>query len=303
MTEPQAGPASQRSSAGALLRAAREKHGLHIAALAASIKVSPRKLEALENDRYDELPDATFTRALAQTVCRTLKIDARPVLELMPPAPSMVALEPGSGGLNTPFRDRPGREDPGLVVGVARKPMLWAALLFVLAALAVTFVPGHWWAVLQPAPAPAVVVVPAPPLPAPAASEPAAAASAVQAAASQALIETVFAAQGPEPVASEARPAVLPAPAVPAVAALAAPAAVSLLQLRSTEASWVEVRDVNGQLLLSRTVQPGETVGVDGSLPMRLVIGNAAGTQLAFRGRPYDLGPSTRENVARVELR
>ena len=42
-TGPDAAP-----SAGALLKAAREKQGLHIAALAAAIKVSPRKLEALE---------------------------------------------------------------------------------------------------------------------------------------------------------------------------------------------------------------------------------------------------------------
>jgi cytoskeleton protein RodZ len=299
------------------MRAAREKQGLHIAALAASIKVSPRKLEALENDRYDELPDATFTRALAQTVCRSLKIDARPVLDLMPPAPSTVALEPGSGGLNTPFRDRPGREEPGLMVGAARKPMVWATVLFVVAALAVIFVPGHWWLGLQGSPSVAPVALPAS---APlsldlAASAPAVVASGPAVAASQALIETVFAAQGPEASASDA--AAAPAlPAVPTAAATAtsvaatpapAPAATppvtNLLQLRSTESSWVEVRDGNGQLLLSRTVQPGETVGVDGSLPMRLVIGNAAGTQLAFRGRPYDLGPSTRENVARVELR
>ena len=67
-------------SAGALIRAAREKRGLHVAALAASIKVSPRKLEALEADRYAELPDLTFTRALAHTVCRALKVDPEPVL-------------------------------------------------------------------------------------------------------------------------------------------------------------------------------------------------------------------------------
>jgi cytoskeleton protein RodZ len=320
MSEPQSGTvghAGGAGSAGALLRAAREKQGLHIAALAASIKVSPRKLEALESDRYDELPDATFTRALAQTVCRSLKIDARPVLELMPPAPSTVALEPGSGGLNTPFRDRPGREEPGLVVSAARRPMIWATLLFVLAALAVIFVPGHWWLGLQGSPAVAPVAAPASvPLSLElTASAPVLAASGPAVAASQPLIETVFAAQGPEAAASE--PAVAPAlpatpaaagtaspvAAVPAPVAAATPAVASLLQLRSTEASWVEVRDGNGQLLLSRTVQPGETVGVDGGLPMRLVIGNAAGTQLAFRGRPYDLGPSTRENVARVELR
>ena len=77
-------PTVSGSGAGALLRAARERQGLHIAALAAAIKVSQRKLEALEADRFDELPDATFTRALAQTVCRQLKIDPKPVLERLP---------------------------------------------------------------------------------------------------------------------------------------------------------------------------------------------------------------------------
>ena len=52
-------PTVSGSGAGALLRAARERQGLHIAALAAAIKVSQRKLEALEADRGDGLPDAT----------------------------------------------------------------------------------------------------------------------------------------------------------------------------------------------------------------------------------------------------
>ena len=102
-----------RASAGALLRAAREKQGLHIAALAAAIKVTPRKLDALEHDRYDELPGATFTRALAQTVCRSLKIDPQPVLALLPQADNPGLDAVAAGSLNTPFRDRPGREDRG----------------------------------------------------------------------------------------------------------------------------------------------------------------------------------------------
>ena len=78
-----------------------------------------------------------------------------------------------------------------------------------------------------------------------------------------------------------------PAAATATAAPPAAPAAPNgLVQLRTSEASWVEVRDARGQLLLSRTVQPGESVGLDGSLPMRLVIGNAAVTQLGFRGKP-----------------
>lgn len=302
MNEPQSGTAT----AGSLLRAAREKQGLHIAALAAAIKVSQRKLEALENNRHDELPDATFTRALAQTVCRTLKVDARPVLDLLPPAPA-VALEPGSGSLNTPFRDRPGREEPGLAV--AMRPMVWAAAALVLAAAAVLLAPADWWQLLRggglptpaslPASAPLVVTEPVLLAPQPASAASAAALPA-SAAASQAMGETVFAAQNPEPAASGP---VAMAAASPSAAPATPAAPNGLVQLRTSEASWVEVRDARGVLLLSRTVQPGESVGLDGSLPMRLVIGNAAVTQLGFRGKPVDLGPSTRDNVARVELR
>ncbi len=69
------------ASAGTLLRQAREAAGLHVSSLAASLKVPVRKLEALEEDRYEELPDAVFVRALASSVCRTLKVDPAPVLQ------------------------------------------------------------------------------------------------------------------------------------------------------------------------------------------------------------------------------
>jgi cytoskeleton protein RodZ len=283
MSEP--GP----GSAGALMRAAREKQGLHIAALAAAIKVSPRKLEALESDRLSELPDATFTRALAQTVCRTLKIDARPVLDLLPPAPA-VALEPHSSSLNAPFRDRPGREGPRLS-SLTLRPMVGVAALLVVGALAVYFMPAGMW-VPRVEPAPVAVALPAS---APLVAEPAA---------SVASAPAVLAAAS-EPAASAALPmgeTVFSAPPAELATSGAAAPPSGLVQLRSSEASWVEARDSRGQLLLSRTVLPGESVGLDGSLPIRLTIGNAAATQLGFRGQPVDLAARTRDNVARVEL-
>ncbi|WP_374684976.1 helix-turn-helix domain-containing protein [Rhizobacter sp. J219] len=51
---PIAQPVPTPDTAGSLLRQARVAKGLHIAALATSIKVAPRKLELLEADRYDE---------------------------------------------------------------------------------------------------------------------------------------------------------------------------------------------------------------------------------------------------------
>jgi cytoskeleton protein RodZ len=292
-------------SAGALLKAAREKQGLHIAALAAAIKVSPRKLEALEADRHAELPDATFVRALAQTVCRTLKIDPRPVLDRLPAAGPHELLPP-DGGLNQPYREsvprvaRSGRgadESPLKRLGLG--PMVWGAGLLLVASVALLFLPVPAWfgglgsgPVTPAEPASAPAAVPAMPasaaLAAPAASAVSAAASAASAAlaasAPVAVSETVFSA--PAPGAADA-------PATPA----------ALLQLRVSEASWIEVRDARGGTLLSRTVSPGETVGLDGATPLALVIGNAEATELVFRGQPVDLASRSRDNVARFQLR
>jgi cytoskeleton protein RodZ len=280
-------------SAGAMLRRAREARGLHIAALAASIKVSPRKLEALEADRYAELPDLTFTRALAQTVCRALKIAAEPVLDKLPHAGDLPKLAQVGGGLNAPFRGAPAHRDPG-DFSFYRRPVFWATLLVLVGALALALLPERWmpWrgAASVPARGPVVASVPMPasaPALAAAASAPTAppAASAPGSAAS-ALIETVHSA---------------PPPALDRSAGPGGPAA-GVLAVRTSAESWVEVQDGRGQTLLSRLVQPGETVGLDGPLPLRLTIGNAAVTQLTFRGQAVDLTESTRDNVARLQL-
>ena len=47
---------------------------------------------------------------------------------------------------------------------------------------------------------------------------------------------------------------------------------------------------------------PGESVSLDGALPIRLTIGNASATQLGFRGQPVDLSDRTRDNIARLQL-
>ena len=134
--------ATAGASAGALLRAARERRGVHIAVLATAVKVSLRKVEALESDRYDLLPDVTFARALAASLCRALAIDATPVLALLPAAPSSGAgLEQVHNGLNMPLRARSGRVDLSDWRRALRRPALWLPLLLVLAALLVYLMP------------------------------------------------------------------------------------------------------------------------------------------------------------------
>lgn len=90
----------------------------------------------------------------------------------------------------------------------------------------------------------------------------------------------------------------------PAVAPAAAPATTGgLLTMRANAQTWVEVRDRDGRVLVQRTLAAGESVGTDGALPLRVTVGNAAATQLEFRGQPVALVPLTRDNVVRLELK
>lgn len=276
------------AAAGALLREARNQQGLHIAALAAAIKVAPAKLEALEAGRLDGLPDLTFARALAQSVCRVLKIDAKPVLALLPATARAAELERVDHGLKTPYREHPRRLDP-TEWALWRAPAFWGVVALLVAAAVV-----WWW--------PSRVALPGlaslPSWPQAGGSAASAAADALARAASavapvaSAVIETVHSMP-------DASVATDPAASAPVAAELPS----NMVLLRTTEASWIEVTGARGQPVFSRTMQPGEAVGLDGELPLKVKIGNAAGTQLSFRGQTLDLGAVTRDNVARVELK
>ena len=42
---------------------------------------------------------------------------------------------------------------------------------------------------------------------------------------------------------------------------------------------------------------------VERTLPMKINVGNARATQVVFKGQPLELAASTRDNVARLELK
>lgn len=302
---PDADPSVPPVTAGELLRAARERQGMHLAVLAAALKVSPRKLELIEANRHDELPDATFVRAVALSMCRALKIDAEPVLARLPQA-STNPLGP-SVGLNQPFRDR-GRGEGGMGADARSflSPPVLAAVGLAAAAIAIYVLPSGLWrrdAVQAPEAASTEVLAQktpgtdaeplaakSPTLPAPVAEQ-------------SAAVAADPAGAGPGASASAAGSAAVGETAVSALnAAASAPSVATVLGLRTSGESWIEVRDASGQVLLSRTLMPGESADVDGALPLRVTVGNAAATQVTFRGQPVALTASTRDNVARLEL-
>jgi cytoskeleton protein RodZ len=300
----EAGTPAPAITAGSLLREARQAQGLHIAVLATALKVPPHKLELLEADRLDELPGITFSRALAQAVCRHLRIDAEPVLRLLPHAGTgQGGLEQVNRGLATPFRDHAMPRGLGMAGASVERPA-WLSLRVIgpllLLALAAAVL---WWPqeLLPRWPLPSLgAAAPAASAPAPAepASGPGPAASAPVALTLDTRLD-LASAPAAAPGASAVIETVHSAPVADA-AASGDPAGP--LWLRASADSWVEVRDRADKVVFSRMMTPGETVGVDGAAPLRVKIGNAEATRLRWRGQAVDLAAATRNNVATLEL-
>jgi cytoskeleton protein RodZ len=266
-------------SAGALLRQARKAQGLHLAAIAASIKVTPQKLEALENDRIDQLPDAAFARALAQAVCRVLKIDPQPVLERLPQGISH-RLERLEGGLNQPFRAHAGGPAEPRDWSLLSSPAVWGPALLVIGAVVLLLVPFDFTRRIGRG-AESVATnegaVPAAP-----------ATSAVPAA----------------PVLSAPAPAPVEPPPDEAHAQASAPGGGGLLAMRATADSWVEVRDAGGQVLAQPQLRDApRTLLVQGVCQARA--GDMAAAERTLQ-RAFEVDPANvavQVNLAEVLLR
>lgn len=297
------GPPVATTTAGTLLRQAREAAGVDLPSLAAALKVSVRKLEALETDRYEQLPDAVFARALASSICRALKIDPAPALALLPQSKTPL-MDYDDAGLNTPFRT-PGDVARTPFMDRLSRPMVLAALAMLLGALVLIFFPsteqraeiGAIVAGTPAAPTEAPAVAPPPSEPPTAVAEPSVpvGAPALPVAAKPAPAAVV----APAPVAS-AEPA---ATTADAAAARKNPPNTGLVVFKTREPSWIEVTDAKGVIQLSRMVEPGKPVGASGPLPLNVTIGRADVTEVSVRGKAFPLDEVTRGGVARFEVK
>jgi cytoskeleton protein RodZ len=315
-TEAEPAASSDAISAGTLLRRAREAAGLHVAALAVSLKVPVRKLEALEEDRYDLMSDAVFVRGLASSVCRTLKIDPQPVLDRLPQS-TAPRLPQDNDGLNTPFRAPSDGSPPGWIDYV-RQPVFLTVFALLLGVIVLIFLPRKDDRPAQPVRAAAQPVPPIETAQAsPPGAEPTVAATLpsqpnTQAPASAALAAPVApssAKPGFAPAVSAPAPASVAVPKLPAAAALAptpdtaARLATGVVVMRAKGETWIEVVDAKGVVVLRRTLETGESAGASGALPLQLTIGRVDATDVLVRGKPFDMRPMSRDNVARFEVK
>lgn len=309
-------------TAGKLLRQAREEAGMHVATVAAILKVPVRKLEALEEDRYDLLSDAVFVRGLASSVCRTLKIDPQPVLERLPHT-TQPRLVPDHEGLNEPFRAPSDGPGPGLFDQVS-KPVLLTVAVLLLGALVLVFQPmlqSGYQAVADANRAPDPVMPPpgagpggpgtpvvvesapaprnVPPQPGPGSAP--ATTTAAPAPAPVPVAPNMAAPAAPAPALAATPPAPLAAPALPAASGPIG--ARGIVVFRTRAQSWIQVTDATGTTVFRKLMEPGESAGASGALPLSVTVGSVEATEVQVRGKPYNLAPVSKDNVARFEVK
>jgi len=305
--EPPQGTVAAQATAGTLLRQARQAAGLSVTALADAMKLPEARLQALEDDNHAFFPDHVLMRALAQSLCRTLRADPAPVLALLPRPPQKNLLARGPDAVRTPFRQTAFQDG---AAGLRLWHWLGAAALLLGAAALIYFFPAPA-ADTQPRPvaapdagSPNMVQLPVQPLAdappptatiAPAAALPSAVPAAPEAGAISSAAVQEEEAAATHPAAGQA--------AAPAPEDSTAPA---LLHIHASAPSWVQVKTATGRTLQQKTLAAGQALHIDSAessaLPLAVVIGNAAAVQVQVRGQAMPLAASTREGVARFAL-
>ena len=316
-----------QSGAGALLKQAREANGLHIAALAVLLKVPVKKLEALESDRLDLLPDAVFVRALASSVCRTLKIDATVILERLPRTHVPKLVYQGTG-INEPFRSPGDGPGPSIWAHVSR-PAVLAGLILMLGALVLIFLPAVKTGITEFRPelggaiaistetekaSPRTEVGDAPSVPLTTlatnivSSGPLSGSrtslTTVTTAATSLATKTLVTVTASSPLPTSASNLITAGTFSPTFVVTGnSPAASDVVVFTAKTESWVEATDAKGQVVLRRTLAVGEVVGAAGVLPLKVIVGRANATQVEVRGKAFDVMAIAKDNVARFEVK
>ncbi|MCY3837139.1 MAG: DUF4115 domain-containing protein [Gammaproteobacteria bacterium] len=292
---------------GPALREAREIAGLSVVEIANALKVTERTVDALEAERYEDLPPRPYVRGYVRRYARLVGLDpgsvtvGSDIVEAEPVPPAVVPRSP-----RTLFSDL-ARESWGLMYG----SIVLVFVILIGAAL--------WWAWLggdieRPVWEAAPNTVGADPAPTAVASPPA----------PEVATEVVSTVQGePDP---EPESTAVPEPSEPVAIdpALHEVATVEpgVVDADTDEAAreggglaepdlitfvfegdcWVEVRDPGGDLLHGDLGRDGETATVRGDAPFSVLLGNPAVVDVTFNGERVSVDPVRPGQVARFEV-
>lgn len=303
-----------RSRCGGALRTARENQGLSIQDIASRLRLGPKQVESIEADNFAALPEPTIVRGFIRNYAKQLKINAEPLLDaynvLVPNADlRRLIIMPNANMKMTSYKKpQPGR--------------------YLLAMLAAMLGLGVWlfYQNYIEKPSPAALSEGVNGGSANSESTPSESAigkstlgteplpeAALPAAERESGLQTSTELTLPAPVAdanvSNAAPVVtiLPAPVAPVKPAVLVPIApipngMAKLEFNATQETWVKVIDASGREIYNKIIFAGSRESIDVTPPVNVTVGNAGATNLSMNGKPVDLAPHSRQNVAHIKL-
>lgn len=271
---------------GKSLGQARADLGLSREDVARQLHLKPQHIVALEDDDYQSLPGATYVRGYLRSYAQLLGLSAEPILE------AHARMVGGQQPTTLPSLSPPPQATSSHR-HIRLTTYLVAAIVFGLALV--------WWQGGKSPPSPEIVhqdkgtpehtgdLMGPPVLP------PEAVPAAPLTNADHAYMNTPAPLRGADPVAQPAAVAPTPAPVGTAPAR-------AQLSLYVEQESWIEVRDGQQNRLLYESFPSGRTMMLEGIAPLYVFLGNADGVRVEFNGKPFDLAPHKRGQVARFAL-
>lgn len=251
-------------SAGEQLKVARRVRDLTLSQVAQRLNLSERYIVALETDDFSSLPGPIFVRGYLRSYAQCVEIEKHTILDAYDRCMSVNAM---------PAKLRKREKLKAFSTApVMRALGVLSVLLFVLSSM-------YWWRGEQ---SPVV---------------------------SHAMDRMTVVEVGT--VNGETKIKTLDLNALPFMGASETQqnelSAVSLmgdvLLVEFANSSWLEVRNIRGEVLFSGVKQSGEKLELTSLTPFDIVIGNAAAVKLSYNSAPVDLSNYTLEsNVAELQL-
>ena len=313
-----------RSRCGGALRTARESQSLSIQDIASRLRLGPKQIEALETDNFAALPEPTIVRGFIRNYAKQLKINAEPLLDaynvLVPNSDLHRLIVKPSANMKMTSHKKP-KSGRYLIVGIlvlmglglwlfyqnyVAKPSPTALSEPVVGANASTTNTEPLPEAALPAAEREASLQTSTELTMPAAPEAASPLNPADANVGTAAATAATTATLPEAASAPAAVG-LAAPVAPVataelpVATLGA-SGITKLEFNASQETWVSVVDASGREIYNKIIFAGSRESIDVTPPVNVTVGNAGATSLTMNGKPVELAPHSRQNVARIKL-